>query len=143
MRKLLLSFAIWGFSFSANAEVLDKPNDIIKAVQAGKKGAWLDDLALRKCLENTKMAESLNQEIKILNEQQNLCLNSIKILSEQKVNYDARITEMEKYTKDLQKYNDKIEEDLKKWYHNPWFMSVLGAVAGTISTTAIMIAVKK
>jgi hypothetical protein len=143
MKKLFLSFALAACSITAKAEVIDDPKEICKVAQSGKKGSWLDDSALQKCLLSIKNVESLTLEIENLKKQNESFSSEIDLMKPQIDGFSKILREKDSYTDSLKDYNAKIEQDLLRWYHNPWIVGTLGILVGTLTTTTVVIAVKK
>ena len=142
MRKLFLNFALLVISSSAaKAEIIDNPKDICKAAQS-RSGAWMDTSSLKKCLENTELLGSYKLELQNMEEQEKSYIRTVELLNEQIDGNNKNMIAIGLYNEDLKKYNDKMEEDMKKWFHNPWIMASIGILAGALTTTAIVAVAK-
>jgi hypothetical protein len=143
MRKLFLSLLILGCSIPVKAEIIDKPSDICKVAQSGRKGSWLDDAALKKCLNALQLSESLQIEQINLEKQIDSYYRENNLLKQQLSDTENRVSQIFEQNKDLQTYADKVESDLKKWYHNPFIVGTLGICAGIMVSATAVVAIKK
>lgn len=143
MMKLLLPFVIVvGSLYPATAlgEIIDKPADICKVAQSGKKGAWVDTIFLQKCLKldvdsTFVQAEKdlLLRQIDSFQKENNFLKDSVTKTSEQVAKMALQVTEQEKLAA-------KYEEDVKRWYRNPWIMTAIGIVIGGATVAVVVVA---
>lgn len=140
MLKWLSTFAVLGFSITARAAVLDKPQDILDAVNAGRHGAWLDTSALKKCAAGLEDAKSYKLQLEDSEKQVQLFRDNAILLEEARQDADKRSGLWEAQAEDQKSKSESYARELEAWYRNPFILIGGGLLLGAaITATAIAV----
>ena len=142
MKKLFLSFAIAASSILwpavVQAEVLDKPAEIIAKVKSGAQGAWFDAEATKKCLASDVDLEKCRKIRDNLQAQVNSLTTSVELLTASVENLTKQKDEWLDQSKDAMVRAQNAELELEKWYRNPWVVGVIGVAAGATVVSIVV-----
>jgi peptidoglycan hydrolase CwlO-like protein len=134
--KLLLVLLLT-FPSVAKATVITDPVKVCEAAKQGK-GAWLDDAGLKKCLKldndvTNYIAQigNLNAQIKVLDDE---VTNYKAVMADNKAQLDKMLAQVQGEDKLTQKY----EDELRKWYRQPWVMGTLGFAVGAVVAAIVV-----
>lgn len=145
MKRSWMSFVAAAFSLAlilpARADVLSTPEQAGPACEAARtrKGAWLDDPALQRCLNADAKVPALEAEVDNLKQQKTSLAAEVADL---KTDSEATAVQLKAYeAKDFEQTERiaELEEDLGAWYHNPFIMAVLGGAAGVALATGVVV----
>lgn len=145
MKRLLLSFVVWGISvipLNVRAEVLTDPVDIIQAVRAGRSGGWLDSVALRKCLDAEVERQNLDKQISNLLQTAKTLQDQVDLYRSSDVTYKEELDKRVLQVQTLTQENVRLGASLDAWYHNPVIVGMIGVAAGALAVSAVAIAVR-
>jgi hypothetical protein len=125
---------------SARSEIISDPTEICKVAKSGRLGAWLDTAALTKCFEAEKNVASLTLEVGNLRLQIESFNKSLILMTDSNFKAHEQILKLTGQTRLAEDLAMKFENDLKRWYHNPWIVGSIGVLVGGLSVSAIVIA---
>lgn len=141
MRNWLL-ICVLAAGSTAQADVLDNPADIIRAVNAGRQGAWLDTEALRKASLCATNLDSYREEIGVADTVTDVLTHKVIDL---KLRLEVDEKEIEKLRMDNHLDAERaksLERELESWYRNPWVMCAIGIAGGVFITSTTYVIVR-
>jgi len=125
-------------SRTAFSDVLEQPSDILEAVQSGRKGAWLDTTALKKCLQADIEKENGKKQLENCDMQFDIVWKELLDTSNLLRIAEDTTKSCEEVSKIHEFSVSRCEESLAAWYHDPIVMFAIGSFVGAISA-AIMV----
>jgi hypothetical protein len=142
MKKLLLLCVLAATSSTAQAEILDKPKEIIAKVQSGAQGAWMDTASVKRCLKSDVglekcrgVRDNLQKQVDSLTRTNEALASNNSLLLQER-------DEWADQSKDALREAQDARIELNKWYRNPWVTGVIGLAAGAVTVAIVVSATR-